>query len=101
MKCACGSEVEMRDVQIGGDGYGGRCAGVMDAPAVVECEDCGREYCDGDLVSEMLCDRCGHRCGVRELEVVSKPQDPPCGVSSHYEDHVCPECSSSAIYPTP
>lgn len=47
----CGREVEPPyDITYGGDGYGDRCCGEADAPAVIECEYCHAQYQDGDLV---------------------------------------------------
>ena len=52
MICDCGAEIDdPYDVTIGGDGYGNRCCGTMDVPAIITCEKCGAEWCDGDRLA--------------------------------------------------
>jgi len=47
----CGHEnLGHTETQIGGDGYGDRCAAIMDCPITVHCEICTASHFDGDLV---------------------------------------------------
>lgn len=44
----CGGEVEPPRDGVGGDSE----IATFDYPAVIECEWCGAEYCDGDLIKQ-------------------------------------------------
>ena len=36
--------------QTGGDGFNGRCCGIMDHPTISDCEFCGAEYMEGEQI---------------------------------------------------
>ena len=52
--CLCGEKVPQYDATAGGadSEYSRGAAGTFDYPATVECEECGRCWCDGDLVAD-------------------------------------------------
>lgn len=52
--CICGEDVPQYDATAGGadSDYGSGAACEFDYPVTVECEECGRRWCDGDMVND-------------------------------------------------